>query len=75
MGVVVSAPGDHFAAGPYRSVILSGIGGIRGTSRYPTVGVGIVSPAGVKIDHRAAENPSPDDHLTAGPYGRVLLTG
>jgi hypothetical protein len=51
------------------------MGGIGGTSRYPTVGAGIISAAGVKVDNRAAENPRPNDHLTAGPYGRVLLTG
>ena len=74
MGVVVSTPDDHFAAGPYRNVILSGKGGIRGTSRYPTVRARVISPACVKIDRRIAADPSPDYHFAAGPHRRVRFS-
>ena len=44
-----SAPDDHFAAGPDCRVISSGAGSaVSGAGGCPTVGAGIVSPAGVK---------------------------
>ena len=43
-----SAPDDHFAAGPHCRVKVSGSGRAGGAGRCPTVGAGIVSPAGVE---------------------------
>src|SRR5262249_12594714 len=63
---------DHFAAGPDCCVINSGLGRVDGAGGCPTVGAGIVSPAGVKI---AATVPTaPDDHFAAGPRFRVHLS-
>src|SRR5436853_2531200 len=44
-----SAPGHHFAAGPPYSTIFPSSGRAGGAGRCPTVGAGIVSPAGVQI--------------------------
>ena len=38
---------------------------------YPTVGAGIVSPAGVEI-HTGTSVSTPDDHFTASPHCRVM---
>src|SRR5436190_1105038 len=44
----ISAPNDHFTAGPHcRLIGLSGRGRVGSAGGYPTVGVWIVSPAGV----------------------------
>ena len=52
---------------------LSGIGRVGGAGGCPTVGAGIVSPAGVQI---ASCHPSaPDDHFTAGPHCCVPVSG
>ena len=45
---VVSAPDDHLAAGPHRRVIVSRSGRTGGGRGCPTVGAGIVAPAGVR---------------------------
>ena len=47
---VISAPDDHFTAGPDCRVIVSGSGRVGGAGGCPTVGAGIVSAAGVQID-------------------------
>ena len=44
----ISAPDDHFAAGPDCRVKLSGIGRVGGAGGCPTIGAGIVSAAGVQ---------------------------
>ena len=41
---------------------------------YPTVAAGTVSPACVKIERRAAENPCPNNHFGAGPHRGVGVT-
>ena len=41
-------PDDHFAAGPDCRVIVSADGRVGGAGGRPTVGAGIVSPAGVQ---------------------------
>jgi hypothetical protein len=72
--VVVSTPGDHFAASPDCSVIPSCQRRLRSASGHPAVRVRAVSPACVEIRHRAAENPAPNDHLPAGPHRRVRVS-
>lgn len=72
--VIEPTPGDHFTTGPHCRVIGSSQGGVRGAGRHPTVRPGIVSPACVKIDHRAAKNPSPNNHFRAGPHRRVRVS-
>jgi hypothetical protein len=54
-------------------VRVSGSGRIGEARGSPTVGAGIVSAAGVQIETRrsATAQPTPDDHLTAGPRCRV----
>ena len=47
--VIVSAPDDHFAAGPDCRVKVSGSGRVGGAGGCPTVRAGIVSAAGVQI--------------------------
>ena len=64
--VVVSAPDDHFTAGPDCRVTVSANGRIGGTGGSPTVCARIVSPAGVQSV--AAIRSAPDDHFTAGPH-------
>ena len=63
-----SAPDDHFTAGPDCRVPASGRGRIGGAGGRPTIGAGIVSPAGVQC---ACHCTAPDDHFTAGPDCRV----
>ena len=65
-----SAPDDHFAAGP-DCRMKSRAAGAFGAGGCPTIGAGIVSPAGVKS--MAVDLSAPDDHFTAGPYCRVKL--
>ena len=43
-----AAPDDHLAAGPHCRVRVSAIGRVGGAGGCPTVGAGIVSPAGVQ---------------------------
>src|SRR5207248_10560833 len=70
--VLTSAPHDHFTAGPYCHVIAARTGRIGGAGGCPTVGAGVVSPAGVQI---AAAISAPDDHFTASPHCCVLCSG
>ena len=46
--IIISAPDDHFTAGPDCRVILSGSGCVGGAGGCPTVGARIISPAGVQ---------------------------
>ena len=68
-----STPDDHFTAGPHCRVTASGIGRVGGAGGCPTVGAGIVSPAGVQ--NRRRHHSAPDDHFAAGPHCRVTLSG
>src|SRR4029077_17282223 len=45
---------------------------VGGAGGCPSVGAGIVSPAGVEI---AAVVPAPNDHLAAGPHCSVKVSG
>src|SRR5260370_5481927 len=73
VGVVFTALLYHFAAGPHCRVKFSASGRAGGAGSCPTVGAGIVSPAGVK---QAAEvGSAPDDHFAAGPHCRVNVSG
>jgi hypothetical protein len=72
IAAIISAPDDHFAAGPHCRVLVSGSGRAGGAGSCPTVGAGIVSPAGVQI---AAIKSAPNDHFAAGPHCRVKISG
>src|SRR6266404_2445290 len=48
------------------------MGCVCGAGRHPTVGAGVVSPAGVKIHWRVAALPAPNDHFGAGPHCGVI---
>src|SRR5207249_11522823 len=67
---VISAPDDHFAAGPHCPVKCSAARRADGAGGCPTIGAGIISPAGIQI--AAAINSAPDDHFASGPHCRVL---
>ena len=74
-----SAPDDHLAAGPHCRVIGPGVGHAGEAGGCPTVGAGIVSASGVervKTRGRSATadpDPTPGDHLVAGPHCRVIF--
>ena len=72
--VVVTSPGDHFAAGPDRRVTHICKRRLCGAGSRPTVNARIVSSPCVKIDRRATKNTSPDDHFTPVPNGRVRVS-
>jgi hypothetical protein len=72
--LVIPTPDDHIAAGPDCSVIPSCQRRVCGTCRRPAVRGDVISPACLKIDCRAAKNPTPNDHLAAGPYRRVRVS-
>ena len=67
---IISAPDDHFTAGPDCRVFVSGRGRVGGAGGCPTIRAGIVSPAGV-VEPKSTS--TPDDHFTAGPDCRVLI--
>src|SRR5437763_9868665 len=70
----ISAPNDHFTAGPDCRMIRSGSGRVGGAGGSPTIRAGIVSPAGVdKVS--AGDDTTPDDHFTAGPDVPVNVPG
>ena len=69
----MSAPDDHFTAGPDCRVNASGSGRVGGAGGCPTIRAGIVSPAGVRRRWRPSS--APDDHFTAGPDCRVTVSG
>ena len=68
----MSAPDDHFAAGPHCRVTVSARGRVGGAGGCPTIRAGIVSAAGVQIAGVASS--APDDHFTAGPHCRVNVS-
>src|SRR6266513_2947192 len=63
----VSAPNDHFIAGPDRCVSISGVGRTGELSGSPIIGVWIVSTTRVEWDKdvivRIEVAPAPDDHF------------
>src|SRR5438270_4609632 len=68
---VKSAKHDHFAAGPDRSVAVSGGGHVDRACRSPGVCRGSVPSAAIQI---AAVGPAPDNHFTAGPDCRLEVS-
>src|SRR5207244_13402085 len=70
--IKISAPKDHFTAGPDYRVIDSRRRRVGGAGCCPTVCAGIVSPAGAKILRQVIS--APDDHFIAGPDCRVMLS-
>src|SRR3954447_1548888 len=68
----VTAPNDHFTAGPDRRMSSSGSGRVGEGGGCPTVGTGIVSPASVEI---VSTNSAPNDHFAASPDRRVTVSG
>ena len=68
---VKSAKDDHFAAGPDRSVAVSGGGQVDRACRSPGVCRGSVLSAAIQI---GAVGPAPDNHFTAGPECRVEVS-
>ncbi len=71
---MAATPDDHLAASPHRRVINSGKRHVCRVGGYPTIAAGTVSPACVKIDQRAAENPCPNNHFGASPYSGVRIS-
>src|SRR5207247_2624178 len=69
---VIAAPDDHFAVGPHCRVFVSASGRAGGAGSCPTVGAGIVSPAGVQ--NAGAAESAPNDHFAAGPYCCVIVS-
>jgi hypothetical protein len=61
-----STPGNHFTAGPDRSMLVSGIGRIYGIGSCPIIRTWVVSAAGIE-DSRVI-SATPDDHFGAGPH-------
>ena len=70
-GIHLSTPNDHFTAGPDCRVHVSASRRIGGAGGCPTIGAGIVSPAGIQRACRPRS--TPDDHFTAGPDCRVKV--
>jgi len=74
--IKIPTPDDHFSASPDCRVQVSPSGRVGGAGGCPTVRAGIVSPAGVEIGAaNAARITTPDDHFTAGPECRVIVSG
>jgi len=72
---VISAPNNHFAAGPHCCVSDSADWRVGGAGACPTVGGRIVRAAGVEIlTATVIRVAAPNDHFTAGPYCRVIFS-
>jgi len=56
------SPDDHFAAGPDRCVIVSGLGRVGDARGCPSVNDGVVMPAGVQREEIGIFS-APNDHL------------
>ncbi len=73
---VVSAPDDHFTAGPDCRVIGSGSGRVGGAGGCPTIRAGIVSPAGVQSGRRQHIHPRRSFHCRSRlPCDRIAASG
>ena len=72
---VISAPDDHFAAGPDpdRRVKPSCGRRVGGAGGCPRVRDGVVPPAGIKVP-AAAVSSAPDNHFAASPHCRVAVS-
>ena len=68
-------PNDHFAAGPHRRMRVSGGGCVGKAGRCPTIGVWVISPAGVQKQAADVRGSAPDDHFAADPDCRVTESG
>ena len=69
---IISAPNDHFTAGPHCRVIKAGIGCV-GVGGCPTVGAWMIFSTGVKLGGNTLA--APDDHFTACPHSGVTVAG
>ena len=63
----MSSPNDHFAVGPYCRGKEPASRRAGDAGGRPTVGAGIISPAGVQKD-AAVVGSAPEDHFAAGPH-------
>src|SRR5205814_8379856 len=72
--VITSTPNNHLAAGPERGVRESRDRCVHSFGRGPTIRCGIVSSASVKDAVTTASYSAPDDHLTASPHSRVIIS-
>ncbi len=69
-----STPDDHFTASPHCRVRGSGRGYFGRAGGRPTIGAGIISPAGVQVKASKYKS-TPDDHFTASPHCCVKALG
>ena len=67
----LSTEDDHFASGPYGRMIGSRGGCVYDAGSYPTIGGGIVSPAGVAVIWESVS--APNNHLASGPNGCMQI--
>ena len=67
------APDDHFGADPDCRVILSTSRRVSSAGGCPTVGSRIISAADVREAADGAAFSAPDNHLSAGPDGGVIV--
>ena len=74
VNAVSSAPPDHFAAGPHRSVVPSCRRRVYDRGSYPAVRGWIVPPAAVQVAVSTTSVSTPDDHFAASPYRRVMVS-
>ena len=71
---VLTAPHDHFTAGPNCRVICSGRGAVTGARGCPAIRIWIVSPAGIETVTVFITS-TPHNHFTAGPHGCMHNSG
>src|SRR5207248_9010304 len=68
-----STPDDNLAAGPDRRGIGTATGRVDDAGGCPTVGAGVISPAGVKI--AGIISSAPDNHFATDPDCWVTVSG
>jgi len=64
---IITAPDDHFTAGPDCRVELACSGGIVGAGGYPIIRARRISPPGVQIGETSIRFSAPDDHFATRP--------
>ena len=69
---VISAPDDHFTAGPHRRVTYRAVGALVVLVAVQLSVLGLYLPPVFK---RLTATSAPDDHFTAGPHCRVTVSG
>src|SRR6185369_4682954 len=75
VGGVSSTPNDHLTTSPHCRVGPPRIRGVGGACSCPTVRAGIVSPAVVvKVVTESVAASAPNDHFTASPHCRVIVS-